>query len=211
MSPALVVAPLQQRSADLLDRLVAAAESLFATRAYHEIRVADIAQAAGVSVGIVYTRFATKEHLLLHCAERLTATLDRGVERVVRSRGRLLSTQTVADRYFVYAARSFVRHRAVLRPVSLLVRSPEHAALQPLVAHFNTRAHGALHDALDQALRRDGYSVSSAQIHLAIETASALLRERVLYRDVCDSAAKATKEARIAARVCVAVLRAHQT
>jgi len=208
--------PQQQRAAELLDRLVAAAEELFGSRAYHEIRVADIARAAEVSVGIVYTRFATKEHLLLHCAERLVESLDQGVVDRLAALSDNASVEAVARRYFTFAAESFVTHRAILRPVSLLVRSPEHPALRPMVAHFNRRAHGALHDALrtafervtgaQRAARRAEAVPNTAAIHLAIETASALLRERVLYRDECHLES-ARREGRRAAGVCVAVLR----
>lgn len=206
MSSILVQAPAQARSARVLTQLVDAAEQLFASRPYHEIRVADIAALAGVSVGIVYTRFATKEHLLLHCAERLAARLDVGVVKAMRGSGPPASPAIAARRYFTYAAEASRAHRALLRPVSLLVRAPEGVPFRDLVAQFNHHAHGVLDDALRESSLRVGRPTSAASRRLAIETASALLRERVLYRDQCDTVRAARAEARICARVCVAIL-----
>ena len=60
----------QERSRDTRDRLLAAAEEAFANKGYEGSRIADIAQAAGVSAGAVYFRFKDKEALFGGIVER---------------------------------------------------------------------------------------------------------------------------------------------
>ena len=63
-------------------RLLAAALEAFVERGYERVRVSDIAAAAGLSVGVLYTRFADKAQLL---AEAL-AQHAGGFTRTVRQR-----------------------------------------------------------------------------------------------------------------------------
>src|SRR5689334_623757 len=68
-NPRLIVRqPRQQRSHDLLARLIDASRALLDERDFESISIADIAKRAGVSVGVLYTRFPTKDHLLVHLA-----------------------------------------------------------------------------------------------------------------------------------------------
>lgn len=60
----------QERSRETRDRLLAAAEQAFADKGYEGSRIADIAQAAGVSAGAVYFRFKDKEALFGGIVER---------------------------------------------------------------------------------------------------------------------------------------------
>jgi AcrR family transcriptional regulator len=54
---------LQERSRETRDRVLAAAEEVFATRGYEGARMADIAETAGCSVGALYQRFKDKDAL----------------------------------------------------------------------------------------------------------------------------------------------------
>jgi AcrR family transcriptional regulator len=53
----------QERSRETRDRVLAAAEEVFAAKGYEGARMADIAQAAGCSVGALYQRFKDKDAL----------------------------------------------------------------------------------------------------------------------------------------------------
>lgn len=70
--------PQQQRSAATLDRIVRAAEELFAERGYETTTVDDIVARAGSSKGSFYHRFADKDALLAYvggeCLARPKAT-----------------------------------------------------------------------------------------------------------------------------------------
>lgn len=50
----------QQRSQDKRDRLIRAGIKTFAAKGYDQTRVADLAEAAGISVGVFYQRFKDK-------------------------------------------------------------------------------------------------------------------------------------------------------
>jgi AcrR family transcriptional regulator len=66
--------PRQRRSAETLDRIVAAAAELLAERGFDDATVEDIVTRAGSSKGSFYARFADKEALLSYLGE---GCLDR--------------------------------------------------------------------------------------------------------------------------------------
>lgn len=63
--------PLTDRGRRTRDALVAAARGVFEERGYDGTRMGDIAEAAGVSHGTVYTWFATKDAVLMAVVESL--------------------------------------------------------------------------------------------------------------------------------------------
>jgi len=80
MSEAVVVettsrAPLSARGERTRARLIEAARSVFEERGFDGTRMGDIAEAAGVSHGTVYTWFATKEELLHAVIDSITGAL----------------------------------------------------------------------------------------------------------------------------------------
>lgn len=68
----------------LEDRIVAAAENLFASRGFHGTGMRDIARAAGVSIGAIYHHFKSKDELLLAIIQREVAELRAFLEELVR-------------------------------------------------------------------------------------------------------------------------------
>ena len=63
--------PLTDRGRRTRDTLVGAARAVLEVRGYDGTRMSDIAEAAGVSHGTVYTWFATKESVLMAVVESL--------------------------------------------------------------------------------------------------------------------------------------------
>lgn len=65
-------------------RILAAAGGLFAERHYHQVRMDDIAERAGVSKGTLYGHFKDKEHLylglMLDSMSRLLGQIERSLE-----------------------------------------------------------------------------------------------------------------------------------
>ncbi|MEW6730995.1 MAG: helix-turn-helix domain-containing protein [Acidobacteriota bacterium] len=61
--------PQQQRSRVTRDKILSAAERLFAHKGYEEVTSHEIAATAGVAIGSFYAYFADKEQLLLHLLE----------------------------------------------------------------------------------------------------------------------------------------------
>lgn len=68
--------PQQARSRATLDRVLSAAEELFAERGEIGFTIPEVARRAGVSVGTLYRRFAVKEDLLMAVFDRVRAAED---------------------------------------------------------------------------------------------------------------------------------------
>ena len=68
--------PLQARSLATLERLLDAAEQLFAEQAYEETSVAQIVEQAHASVGVFYNRFADKRAIFRAVQERFAARTE---------------------------------------------------------------------------------------------------------------------------------------
>ena len=66
-------APRQRRSRQSFERILAATTTLLQVKDFAEITVADIAAEAGVSTGLLYSRFKTKEDLLPFILEQFVA------------------------------------------------------------------------------------------------------------------------------------------
>jgi AcrR family transcriptional regulator len=79
------VMPRQQRSRDALERIVAAAMKLFAQQGFEATPVSAIAAEAGVPVGTVYQRFASKSALLQTVIEGFRALRMHEIEAMCRS------------------------------------------------------------------------------------------------------------------------------
>ncbi len=69
--------PLQVRSEQTLQRVLAAAESLLDDKPFEAITMAELARHAGVAVGTIYTRFEGREALLPYLYEKYAADLQR--------------------------------------------------------------------------------------------------------------------------------------
>ena len=108
-------APLSERGRRTRARLVAAARSVFEERGFDGTRMGDIAAAAGVSHGTVYTWFPTKE-------EALHATVDSVTEEMYE----VLSTPDISDpieRIAVANARYLEVHRQTARLLEVVAQA----------------------------------------------------------------------------------------
>ena len=180
--PSPVRLPRQRRSERVLERIVAAARALFAERPYEAVGIGDIAARAGVSVGIFYQRFATKDHLLVHIARDFVVDLRNRAERTLRAQ----PADTIAgfaEAYFAVAAEAFHRHRAVIRPLTLVARQSSDPELREILTAFNDVVHGIFRDKVLLHRRAIRHADPERAIDFAILAASAALRETVLYQE----------------------------
>ena len=53
------------------EEIIAAARDLFSRKGFHGTTIPDIAQAAGISTGLIYYIFPSKENILLACCEEI--------------------------------------------------------------------------------------------------------------------------------------------
>ena len=65
--------------------ILVAAEELFAEKGYRGVSTKDIADAAGVSQGLVHYHFATKERLMMEIVDNVRVPLDNSLRTIVRS------------------------------------------------------------------------------------------------------------------------------
>jgi AcrR family transcriptional regulator len=113
----------QRRSRATRARILAAAEQEFAERGYDGARLADIAAAAGCSVGTVYFRFKDKSALFLAIAESFADEARGNVKAVLERSGRLEAEDAI--RLFVVGtARNFRSHKGLFR--AIVERGLEH-------------------------------------------------------------------------------------
>ena len=107
--------PLSERGRRTRDRLVAAARTVFEERGFDATRMSDIASAAGVSHGTVYTWFPTKEDVLHGVVDSITEEMY-GV----------LSTPDITDpieRISVANARYIDVHRQTARLMEVVAQA----------------------------------------------------------------------------------------
>lgn len=180
--------PKQVRSVDAIQRIAAAGHALFAERDYEVVSVADIAGAAGVSVGAFYTRFPSKEHLIVHLmrdvADELSARLQREMSD---DRMAACGLADVVRQCLLLMARSFVRHRALIRPASLIARQTRDEQLRALLRRFNDAAHSHVRGLLRSRLGGVAPNVARLRIDAAILWSSAAMREVLLYGEPVSS------------------------
>ena len=210
-NPRLIVRqPRQQRSQDLLARLIDASRALLDERDFESISIANIAKRAGVSVGVLYTRFPTKDHLLVHLAsafgEDTAAQMARTFadERVAG-----LSLAELAELYFTTVGQAFTRHRRMLRSVTLLVRTTEHTELRAIVQRFNVAVHSRFAECALRHRRSIKHADAERAIKFALLAASATLREMLLYEEPVSNLARG--QAAKAGRECTRLFTSYLT
>src|SRR6201999_4259311 len=105
----------QARSRATRERLLEAAESVFADKGYDGAKISDIAEEAGCSVGAVYFRFKDKDALFFAIAESYVDEARAGLFALL---GRTTATPQDIIRNFVAAsAANFRRHRGLFRAI----------------------------------------------------------------------------------------------
>jgi AcrR family transcriptional regulator len=112
--------PLQARSAATYARILDAAEKLLCDRDLDSLRIEDLIEEAGVSIGSFYARFDGKEAILGALFERYREDLERFTAQRPPTGGRGLEA---ACRWFVtQRVRRFRRRRGMLRALTMETR-----------------------------------------------------------------------------------------
>lgn len=182
--------PKQVRSVDAIQRIAAAARSLFRQREYDAVSVADLAATAGMSVGAVYTRFPSKEHLVVHLMGDLATELRAVMQREMNPADLVAcDVAEVVRRYLHMMANAFVAYRGLLRPASLIARQTNDKSLQALLRRFNDEVHGKFRALLLEKIGNDSPALTIARIDTAILWSSAAIREVLLYGEPVSSLA----------------------
>jgi len=137
---------LTRRGAATRQRLLDAAESVFADLGYHEASIVKITEAAGVAQGTFYLYFSSKQEIF----EELVRDLNRRVRRAMAEGAERGRTRAEAELlgfkgYFEFAA----RHGALYR----IIRQAEFVSPHTLHEHYEAIASGYV-VALGSAMER---------------------------------------------------------
>ncbi|HUO92403.1 MAG TPA: TetR/AcrR family transcriptional regulator [Rhizomicrobium sp.] len=141
----------QPRSRETRARILAAAEQEFAEKGYEGARLADIAEAAGCSVGTVYFRFKDKSALFLAIAESFADDARENLKKIFERTSDLAPHDAI--RLFVTGAAQTIRsHKGLFRAIMergfdnpealramFFVREEFAAALQAILKPMSTR------------------------------------------------------------------------
>ena len=175
-------APLSDRGRRTRDRLIVAARSVFEDRGFDATRMSDIAQAAGVSHGTVYTWFPTKEDVLHGAVDSVTDEMYD-----------VLSTPDITDpieRIAVANARYLDVHRQTAR----LMEVGAQAAVND--ASFRAVLTGLRHTHVDRVaktiekLQADGHAVSTLDPRISAAALCAMVEGFARYWMGSDSESK---------------------
>ena len=106
----------QDRSRAMRGRILAAAETVFEKKGYDGTRVADIAEAAGCSVGAVYFRFKDKDALFFAIAESFAEDV-RGRMTEIMGGEAVTDPQEIVRGFVIRTAANFRAHKGMFRAV----------------------------------------------------------------------------------------------
>lgn len=171
----------QQRSRDTHDAIVAAFRDLLSTKAFDDVSVAEIAEHAGVSVGGVYARFASKHALLIPMFEDIlgvcTAVLDRAMDDAAQP------GHSLADGVRAYVSGMVTMFRRFRTPMLQIARAASGDTARAIGerAHaFNVHAHERFRSLAWARRDEIGHPTPKSAIELALFFGSASAREGIL-------------------------------
>lgn len=175
--------PVQRRSRESLERVLAAAESLLAARLFEQVTIADVARRARVAVGSIYLRFPGKDALLPALFQRHNEAVADTVALLVADLRAEPRLRARVERLVAFAVDYHLAHRGLLRALTLYVRTHPDAATAELFA-----ARADQYGAVAAALLGDGREVARGDPRAAVLFGLAVLnsvcREQLLFEDV---------------------------
>jgi AcrR family transcriptional regulator len=139
----------QERSRVTRERLLAAAERVFAEKGYDGAKLADIAAEAGVSVGAVYFRFKDKDALFQAIAETFTEETRARLDQFVLA-GQSTAAEEVIRNFVARTAANMRTHRGLFRAII------EHGFDHPRVMDVMMAFRDETARALESVLREHG-------------------------------------------------------
>lgn len=178
-----VATPKQARSEATLQRLLDAAETLIGEKGFAAVSIAELAKAAGSSVGGFYARFRDKDEMLRALNEREHVRLSETLERLTDPRfwKDATLTQMVGMLLAAHDAQQSGRMKLMAAVLEATARDPERWA--PAVA-FRRRVVDAIAQVL--LLRREEIRHPDPEraVRFALTQALAVTDQRALYAHV---------------------------
>jgi AcrR family transcriptional regulator len=134
----------QERSRATRERLLEAAESVFAAKGYDGAKISDIAEEAGVSVGAVYFRFKDKSALFSAIAESFIEESHGGLDMLMKAASE--KPEAILRRFVLNSAANFQRHRGLFR--AIVERGLDHPHAMKTIFGFREELAAALEKVL---------------------------------------------------------------
>ena len=156
----------QARSRATRERLLEAAERVFAEKGYDGAKLSDIAQEADVSVGAVYFRFKDKDALFQAIAETFTEEA-RGRFRDYILGGAQSTADEVVRNFVTRTADNMQMHRGLFR--AIIERGFDHPQVMSVMFAFRDE----IARALENVLSRHG--AGGAELGDAVRTATQMV------------------------------------
>jgi len=133
----------QERSRATREKLLDAAEAVFAAKGYSGAKISDIAEEAGCSVGAVYFRFKDKDALFFAIAEEFIEESRTGLEGMFEGTA---SREQIVRGFVERSAANFRKHRGLFR--AIVERGFDHPLAMKAIFGFRDRFAAALEKAL---------------------------------------------------------------
>jgi AcrR family transcriptional regulator len=133
----------QERSRATREKLLDAAEAVFAAKGYTGAKISDIAEEAGCSVGAVYFRFKDKDALFFAIAEEFIEDSRAGLEGVFDVN---TSREQIVRNFVAGSAANFRKHRGLFR--AIVERGFDHPLAMKAIFGFRDRFATALEKSL---------------------------------------------------------------
>lgn len=141
----------QDRSRAMRARLLSAAEAVFEKKGYEGTRIADIADAAGCSVGAVYFRFKDKDALFFAIAESFTADARERLAGLLATEARQ-DPRAIVREFVTRSAANFRAHKGMFR--AIVERGFDHPLAMGAIFNLREEMAAALERSLRAQLKR---------------------------------------------------------
>lgn len=196
----------QARSREATRKVVAAFQTLLKDKSYDLISMNEVACEAGVSVGTIYTRFPSKDHLLLYLVEatffsQVSFIVDEIEDMAHQSGSDLPHLIKVA---FTKIADLYTRTRHFFAPLSLVLRMTRDETLLEPASKYNRDFHERLAKALSYKSEVIAHKDPEAAARRVLLWGMSALREMILYEEPVSDLKPASRQNEID-ELCVAL------
>lgn len=198
--------PLQKRSRETLERLLAAGVELLREKGYEGLSIAELSARSGVSVGSIYQRFDGKEPLFVALQERILERIDAEQQGLFDDLDRSLPDVGLVTEAVGRLAALFHRHEALLRV--MILRGAVDEATRRRGSRSSLVLAQAFETFLLSSLRRFGHERREIAADVAFRIVYATLTRRIVSGPNFESGTELSWEtlAGEVARACAAYL-----
>ena len=176
--------PRQARSVATLDRIVRAAQELFAERGYDQTTVDDIVARAGSSKGSFYSRFADKDALLAYLGgECLAQSKATWAEQFDPDRVAGAPLSEVIDEFVGRLLDEYQEQRSVLRALVLEARLHPGNEFERMTDDLDAHVRDTLAALLAARAGEIGHRDPAQAARVGLLMLDATLREAVMFAD----------------------------